>query len=90
MVAKYHIHGLVQVRRNSIANALELRLSCTNPSIWNDIIVGIMAYPLIRPINQCWFIIPERTGPHGEYLKILFKKYQQTVYAIVGNFNKKT
>ena len=28
-----HIDGLVQERRNSIANALELRLSCTNPSI---------------------------------------------------------
>ena len=25
--------GLVQERRNSIANAMELRLSCTNPSI---------------------------------------------------------
>ena len=30
----YHINGLVQERRNSIANALELRLSCTYPSIW--------------------------------------------------------
>ena len=29
----YNIDGLVQERRNSIANALELRLSCTNPSI---------------------------------------------------------
>ena len=28
-----YIHGLVQKRRNSIANALELRLSCTSPSI---------------------------------------------------------
>ena len=28
-----YIDGLVQERRNSIANALELRLSCTNPSI---------------------------------------------------------
>ena len=28
----FHIDGLVQERRNSIANALELRLSCTNPS----------------------------------------------------------
>ena len=27
-----HIDGLMQERRNSIANALELRLSCTNPS----------------------------------------------------------
>ena len=26
-----HIDGLVQERRNSIANALELRLSCANP-----------------------------------------------------------
>ena len=31
-----HIDGLVQERRNSIANALELRLSCTNPSIWSN------------------------------------------------------
>ena len=29
-----NIDGLVQERRNSIANALELRLSCTNLSIW--------------------------------------------------------
>ena len=28
-----YIDGLVQERRNSIANALELRLPCTNPSI---------------------------------------------------------
>ena len=28
-----HLDGLVQERRNSIANALELRLSYTNPSI---------------------------------------------------------
>ena len=29
--------GLVQERRNSIAKALELRLSCTNPSIYTPI-----------------------------------------------------
>ena len=29
---KAQINGLVQERRNSIADALELRLSCTNPS----------------------------------------------------------
>ena len=28
------IDGLVQERRNSIANALDLRLSCSNPSRW--------------------------------------------------------
>ena len=29
-----YIDGLVQERRNSSALAMELRLSCTNPSIW--------------------------------------------------------
>ena len=33
-----HIDGLVQERRNSIANALELRRSCTNPSTWSETI----------------------------------------------------
>ena len=33
MVLQWHIDGLVQERRNSIANALELRLSYTNPLI---------------------------------------------------------
>ena len=32
-----YIDGLVQERRNSIANALELRLSCTNPSIRSSV-----------------------------------------------------
>ena len=31
-----YIDGLVHERRNSIANQLELLLSCTNPSIWNE------------------------------------------------------
>ena len=30
----FYINGLVQERCRSIANALELHLSCTNPSIW--------------------------------------------------------
>ena len=30
-----HLDGLVQEKRNSIANALELRLSCTNPLIYD-------------------------------------------------------
>ena len=36
MAPRIHIDGLVQERRNSIANALELRLSYTNPSICYD------------------------------------------------------
>ena len=33
----HYINGLVQERRNSIAIALELHLSCSNPSIWSII-----------------------------------------------------
>ena len=32
-ITEVYIDGLVQERRNSIAKALELRLSCTNPGI---------------------------------------------------------
>ena len=32
-----HIDGLVQERRNSIANAMELRLSCTHPLTYMNI-----------------------------------------------------
>ena len=31
LVSLHYVVGLVQGRRNSIANVLELRLSCTNP-----------------------------------------------------------
>ena len=44
----WYINGLVQERHNSIANALELRLSCTNPSIVSP---GVM-YFLHQPINM--------------------------------------
>ena len=41
------IDGLVQERQNSIANALELRLSCTNPS----------KYTLARKSVQCDILV---------------------------------
>ena len=31
----YHCNGLVQEKRNSISNAVELHLFCTNPSMYN-------------------------------------------------------
>ena len=34
----HYIDGFMQERRSSIAKALELRISCTNPSISNDIL----------------------------------------------------
>ena len=38
MLMRVHFDGLVQERRHSIANALESRLSYTNPSIWQYIL----------------------------------------------------
>ena len=34
-----YFDGLVQERRNSIANAPELHLYCTNPLIWSSVYV---------------------------------------------------
>ena len=45
-----YIDGLVQERHNSIANALELRLSCTNPSIWTCQKCGLFYFPSFFPI----------------------------------------
>ena len=48
--------GLAQERRNSIANALELRLSCTNPSkywydVWShDIKFTLSSFPSFPPL----------------------------------------
>ena len=35
MLSTKHIDGLVQERRNSSVLAMELRISCINPSIWS-------------------------------------------------------
>ena len=40
-----HIDGLVQEKRNFSALAVELRLSCINPSIWYR--------PAIKPPGAC-------------------------------------
>ena len=36
---RVHIGGLMQGRHNSIADALELHLSCTNPSTWSKSLI---------------------------------------------------
>ena len=45
------IGGLVQERRNSIADALDLRLSCTNPSINNHSILVLLSVVVV------WFLV---------------------------------
>ena len=50
-----YVDGLVQERRNSIANAVELRLSCINPSIWG---LGRQKQEYQTGISNC---IPQNT-----------------------------
>ena len=55
-----HVDGLVQERRNSIANALELRLSCTNPSIYsnNEYVFNVgCSY-----VHRRWYISPPKAS----------------------------
>ena len=49
---RFHIDGLVQERRNSIVNALELRLSATNPSIFEYLDFKWVATIGCRDINS--------------------------------------
>ena len=44
---------LVQERRNSIGNALELRLSCTNPSSWYYTVLGPVMATGTHPAVVC-------------------------------------
>ena len=60
-----YIDGLMQERSNSIANALELRLSCTNPSIWphpvhpkNYIHVSLIALVFLVIVYRCIYSYP--------------------------------
>ena len=64
----YHIDGLMQERHNSIANALDLCLSCTNPSIWHHEPMFTKLYATIRqccrkckilgrPMDQPWLMV---------------------------------
>ena len=57
----HHIDGLVQERRNSIANALELRLYCTYPLIWPKVgnpsgFLKSEVYNITFCTMYCWFV----------------------------------
>ena len=56
-----HFDGLEQERRNSIANALELRLSCTNPSIYSSPLQLIHYSPYITS-HYITLVIAKPTG----------------------------
>ena len=46
MTPDWYIDVLVQERRNSIANALELRLSCTNPLLYSSLVIRWSVLPM--------------------------------------------
>ena len=51
-ILKIHFDGLVQERRNSIANALELHLSCTKPSLYSTATRNLVAIKVVRHAGQ--------------------------------------
>ena len=55
VIFEYHIDGLVQESRNSIALAMELRLSCTNPSICFAFLFNLFRNAHQRISGQHWF-----------------------------------
>ena len=50
-----HINGLVQERHNSIANTLELRLSCTDPSIYFYVFYEMLSVFVLWYRGIFWF-----------------------------------
>ena len=44
----WHLDGLVQERCNSIANTLELHLSCTNSSIWYSMWASVLSPVFVK------------------------------------------
>ena len=50
----HEVDGLVQERRNSISNALDLRLSCTNPSKWKHFLHADFHVSLMVACTTCW------------------------------------
>ena len=57
-----YIDELVQERHNSIANALELRLSCTNLSIYD---MHIPAVPVASVRCGCLWVLRDRVNTAG-------------------------
>ena len=64
IVSFHQIDGLVQERRNSIANALELRLSYTNPSKWAQrAIAGIPDFVIWTHRK----VVPQKSSPKEKW-----------------------
>ena len=78
-----HVYGLMQERRNSIANALELRLSCTNPSMCSHYLQGNVLG--LVPDNQ-W--LEFRIGWFEKYALDAMSSVQFVPYSYQGDKGK--
>ena len=80
-----HINGLVQERRNSIANAMELRLSNTNPLKWlithyQDTKIEDIGQFVFQDTCLCqpdWFNITAIIHEWNEYTGVPFTNMKQ-------------
>ena len=92
--AKYivaHIDGLVQERCNSIANTLELRLSCTNPSICTCpfVFLDVFFPSPITPFTACsihnvWSCNHVTMNPHTKMSNPIFLFPHKTTPGYTG------
>ena len=79
-----HTNGFMQERHNSIANALELYLSCTNPSILSHALEKAIAVFLDNTIKPSFNLIGCVVCNIFSYRKILIQDL--TVTCTVQNF----
>ena len=77
----FNIDGLVQERPNSIALAMELRLSCTNPSIWcsNPILfwlicINAFVLQVKASYHEIWIVNMNQLGNQTHSHLLLWRK----------------
>ena len=75
-----YLDGLVQERRNSIANAIELRLSCTNLSIWY--------YHMNICLHICIWLFWTLTGILGAMLPRCLSNFKGIPLSLLHTFKK--
>ena len=70
-----HIDGLMQERCNSIANALELHLSCTNPSTWHH-----RSQSTLEQVIACCLMVPAISWTNADLRSESSHSIHSTIY----------
>ena len=83
-ISTHHFDGQVQDRRNSIADAMELRLSCTNPSI--SVSRRVQAYFTNAVIPRPWCFL---RGDQENCHMTTWVRIQHDGLVPMGLFNKR-